>query len=436
MIVWNAFEISINLFQASLYLYFIKSRIRISKNSWILDTLAVSGYTLFLTSYLFFDIPVSDSFGCLVFFAYLFFASDEKWHVCAFWIFLNEVITIATIGIITQLYLSVFEIPYETLLGHNAIRIVFVTTTNLVLFLVVFVLSKLKSKDSPINQTALFLFSTLNIAILVVIEILFSYQFGNRYGLGGTFYLAYACLILCSILSVILFYLMTTISERDHQMRISLNQAQITKAHQQALQDMYKDMISRQHDFKHQIQVLEQLVKEGGSEKAQEYFGSIKRDNEDVERFLTGCIAVDALLTAKVLACTHSHITFELSHCPLNELPISEVDFCSIIGNLIDNAIEGIERIKEKSIKREIHLSFSRIWDMFIIRCENPVEMASVIKNRCGFITSKEEGNAVHGFGIYNIVRIVEKAEGFSSFETENGRFVAMVTIPYPVKKQ
>ena len=62
--------------------------------------------------------------------------------------------------------------------------------------------------------------------------------------------------------------------------------------------------------------------------------------------------------------------------------------------------------------------------------------MASVIKNRYGFITSKEEGNAVHGFGIYNIMRIVEKAEGFSSFETENGRFVAMVTIPYPVKKQ
>lgn len=84
-----------------------------------------------------------------------------------------------------------------------------------------------------------------------------------------------------------------------------------------------------------------------------------------MDDFLTGSISVDALLTAKSLACKHHNISLHVSQCPLNSLPISEVDFCTILGNLLDNAIEGNVCIVNKSIEKWINLSFSRVWDMF-----------------------------------------------------------------------
>lgn len=117
-------------------------------------------------------------------------------------------------------------------------------------------------------------------------------------------------------------------------------------------------------------------------------------------------------------------------------LPISEVDFCTILGNLLDNAIEGNDRIVNKSIEKWINLSFSRVWDMFTIRCENPVNPTSIKRHQSKFVTSKRKSPEIHGFGIPNIISIAEKADGFCSFDIENNQFVATVTLPYPIKKE
>lgn len=436
MSMWSAFEIGINVFQASLYLYFIKSFLNIVRKSIVADILAVSIYSLFLTSYLFYDSPLPDSLGCIIFFIYLKFTSNEKWHVCAFWLFLNEVITIAIVGFMSQVCLSIFSIPYEVLISHTPIRVIFVITTNFVLFLAVYIIAKFKTKASPLNRKVLLLFSTLNITILIVIELLFSLQTNQPHDFEWVFYISYCSLFFSSILSVILFHYMTTISEREHQTQIALKHAQLTREYQLLLKDMYTDMIARQHDFKHQLQAVEQLVKSGNSDAAKDLFARYQNLEKNGDEFLTGNIAVDALLTAKTLACAHQGITLELTNCPLNELPISEVDFCAIIGNLLDNAIEGILRIENQDNTRAIILSFSRVWDMFSIRCENPLNLSTVRLKDNTFISSKKNEGSAHGYGIPNIKRIVEGAEGFCSFDLDDNRFIATITLPYPLRKE
>ena len=433
MIAWLIFEVSINLFQSCLYLYFVKSRLNIVRNTLQGDILCISIYTLFLSSYLFFSIPVSDSIGCVVFFLYLHFVSDEKKYVCAFWILLNEIITIAIVGLITELYLSVFSIPYEALTQCSVIRIVYVITTNFILFLVVYIISKLGKKASPLSKTALVLFSALNIAILLVIEFLFLLQTNPSVEPMLVFYISYSALIVSSVFSVLLFHLMTTISERDHQTQIALSHAQMTKDHQQTIKDMYTDMISRQHDFKHHLQILEQLLLNNDINIAQSFFCQYRSEVSNAKQFLTGNIAVDALLTAKYLSCTSLGITFELIHCPLSDLPISEVDFCTIIGNLLDNAIEGISRIDNTIVEKRIILSLSRAWDMFTIHCENPLNFSTVKQRNNSFISSKDCTNQIHGYGIPNIIKIAKGADGFCSFDICNNIFSVTVTIPYPI---
>lgn len=222
---------------------------------------------------------------------------------------------------------------------------------------------------------------------------------------------------------------MTQTVQKENAAQIALKQAQLTKEHQQALQDMYSDMLARQHDFKHQLQAIEQLIQQQPPQAA-EYLAKFKEKINERNTFVTGSIAVDALLTAKMLACKNKCIDFELSQCPLTALPICEVDFCAIVGNLLDNAMEGALRIKDAQTPKWIHLSFQRVWNTFSIRCENTMAPSTINRRGKRFLTSKVKSSAPHGFGIPNIESIAQKAEGFCSFETKDCIFIATVTLP------
>ena len=90
--LWIIFEIGINLFQSSLYLFFLKSRSHISKPSKVADWVCVLTCTAFYTLYLFFDIPITDSVHIIFLFIYLLIVSDDPWYVSAFWVMLRKLL--------------------------------------------------------------------------------------------------------------------------------------------------------------------------------------------------------------------------------------------------------------------------------------------------------------------------------------------------------
>lgn len=432
---WIAFEIGINVFQTCIYLYFFKTRLQLPKKTFGADALCIVFYALFLSAYLFFDIPFPDSIGACIFFVYLLCVSDDHWITCALWCIFKEVLTIATVGMMLQVCRTALSVPYDLIMNPSKYRVIFILSTNFVLFIEMFFFSKVGNESSSLRRSSMLVFLTLNVSILFVIELLFSLQIQKNYSSDLPFFASYAFLLLCGVLSVVLFHLMTSIAEREHQAQIALNHVQLTRDHQLAIQNMYDDMRKQRHDMKQHIQALEQLIVNQGSTAAKRYLDEYKAQMPMRDSFLTGSIAVDALLTAKLLACKRHDIDFKVSQCPLNHLPISEIDFCTIVGNLLDNAIEGNQRIPSGNERKYIHLYFSRIYDMFVIRCENPVNLLTIRKVNDKFQTSKDNA-PIHGFGIPNIISIAENTEGFCTFEIEENEFVATVTLPYPLKEK
>ena len=107
-------------------------------------------------------------------------------------------------------------------------------------------------------------------------------------------------------------------------------------------------------------------------------------------------------------------------------LPFKEVDLFSIIVNLVDNAIEAIEREHMTDATVRIKMSLRR--EYFYIRVVNPVpentDKASILK----LSTSKGNTNE-HGYGTKIIRRLAESYNGFSVFSVENGEFIAEVML-------
>lgn len=432
MTAWTAFEIFINTFESTLYLCFFKNKLNIAKKSLIADTICLVAYDAFLTSYLFYPIPFPDTIGCIIFFLYALYMSEEKWYICALWAILKEIIVIASVSIVIQSYLHIFSISYDTILEPGIYRVFFVLVFNFILFIVFFTLMRVKRDNTSLHWSALFFFLGINVLILIVIDLLFFIQVNNSFKSELPFFAADVALTLITILSMFLLYIMTTLSDREHQAEIALSQAQFSRDYHQALKSLYTDMLSKQHDFKQQLQTLELLIERGNSSVAKSYFDKYKASaiNKDTT-FVTGNFAVDALLTSKALSCKHDGITFEFTSYPLNDLPIHEVDFCAVVGNLLDNAIEGVNRIVDSDEPRWIRLSFSRIWNMFYIICENSMLPTTIKKHQGRFITSKTEKTYLHGYGIQNIITIVTSAQGLYSFDVKDRIFIASITFPY-----
>ena len=69
---------------------------------------------------------------------------------------------------------------------------------------------------------------------------------------------------------------------------------------------------------------------------------------------------------------------------------------CIIIGNLLDNAIEGTQKLKEE--ERQIYLEMMLKVDNLFILIKNPCMEQSLMKKGGHFLTTKNEEG--HGNGI------------------------------------
>lgn len=97
----------------------------------------------------------------------------------------------------------------------------------------------------------------------------------------------------------------------------------------------------------------------------------------------------------------------------------------TIFGNAIDNAIEASEKLPEEN--RLVTVRTGRVRDMLLIAVENnTLPGAQPVKG------SSKQDHFLHGFGIPNIQKAVERYDGQCSFRQEEGRYRLKILIPLP----
>ena len=111
------------------------------------------------------------------------------------------------------------------------------------------------------------------------------------------------------------------------------------------------------------------------------------------------------------------------------KINIKDVDLCSLLMNLINNAVEYLERNKnvtERKIKVELYV----VDHVFMAKMSNHIlpehkESALTLK------TSKQNKN-LHGYGSKIVARIVEKYNGAVDYVVKDGEFTVNVMLFIP----
>ena len=436
--VWIAFELTINCFQSYLILLYTKRCLHLRSRHLAADVGLFLSCCVFLSLLLIKGAPEIDILIFLFPLVYSIYFSPDSPITAIYWTSVLALIFTLVTGLISSTFsLLLFFIRGSSNLSLS-IQFVYKVVVNLFLYLVILYVSKSSvSYTSPRKSTNLFFLIMMSSILLTEESLYYLHQNFNAPVLLP-FLFAYLGLIACMFLSVLMFHIVSDNAYQESRYQAEISLLNLSKQHQQELSQTYSILLQRQHDFKHHIQALESLIQSKHDPEAIQYIESLNQKEFNTQGFfITGSFIVDALLESKRLAMQAHGIHFSYTPYPLSKLPIATLDFCSILGNLLDNAIEGVLRIPNPPIDAIIHLSLHCSWNMFYILCENPCNPDTIIRKKDGFVSSKPSETLpnIHGIGLHNIYDIVNRAEGRAQFYVEDQVFCAKIVLPYSDSK-
>ncbi|MDO4333944.1 MAG: GHKL domain-containing protein [Eubacteriales bacterium] len=193
----------------------------------------------------------------------------------------------------------------------------------------------------------------------------------------------------------------------------------------------YKDRIKDEervrsiyHDMKNHMLLLQAGA--GNGQEVQRAVQEMQSQIQEYENYHhTGNEFLDIIIRDKAKAAQEREIDFNAAVSFEDGAFMELLDISTIFGNALDNAIEASEKLPKD--RRLITVRANRVRDMLVIIVENNAAPAS--SEPAG--TTKKDA-FLHGFGLPNIKKAVERYGGQCSIKAENERFVLKILIPVP----
>ncbi len=245
-----------------------------------------------------------------------------------------------------------------------------------------------------------------------------------------------------SILSILgilmtnsLVYVLYVNMQKDHakQLEYSILQ-QAFKSQEKSVEEtkiLYQSVRSIRHDLKQHFQVALTMLHSGKINEAVDY---MEKYNDTVLDGISNKVfcdndVVNYIINSKSKICSDRHIKIYIYIA--NEIPeFSDLDLCVLLGNALDNAIEGVSG----DGNNEIYLELRNVDNFFMISVKNTI-INSVLEDNPNLISTKNE-KEVHGLGILSMKEVVQKYNGSIEFYESDNKFCCDMLLDIPDNMQ
>ena len=245
-----------------------------------------------------------------------------------------------------------------------------------------------------------------------------------------------------SILSILgilmtnsLVYVLYVNMQKDHakQLEYSILQ-QAFKSQEKSVEEtkiLYQSVRSIRHDLKQHFQVALTMLHSGKINEAVDY---MEKYNDTVLDGISNKVfcdndVVNYIINSKSKICSDRHIKIYIYIA--NEIPeFSDLDLCVLLGNALDNAIEGVSG----EGNNEIYLELRNVDNFFMISVKNTI-INSVLEDNPNLMSTKNE-KEVHGLGILSMKEVVQKYNGSIEFYESDNKFCCDMLLDIPDNMQ
>ena len=185
----------------------------------------------------------------------------------------------------------------------------------------------------------------------------------------------------------------------------------------------YKQVREFKHDIENQFSVLKDMLENDDIGAAKKYLVKLSSFVRLANRLCcTGNNAIDSIVNIKGSLAQTYGIKFICKANIITSIKADELELCRIIGNCLDNAIEGCLRCD--AFHKHIWFSISEEQEKLFLVITNTSDKVDV---NVLSSTKKEEG--LHGIGISSIKSSVNRLDGLIKFECDNEIFKVNIMI-------
>lgn len=224
-------------------------------------------------------------------------------------------------------------------------------------------------------------------------------------------------------------YYMVNMLEKESEMqklRLIHEQTKNQMNLYQSMRERYEQQRRFFHDYKNQINCLQGMIESGQMKEAMKYIsdlsGSFQRGEMCVN---TNHVAVNVMLNRKYQEACEKGIVMAVVSGDLSKLTMSEEHIVTLLGNLLDNAIEACGKLEQNRV-----IQFKMVIEdaQLVLSIRNPVKESVRIKDN-RIVTSKRN-KAQHGIGLLNVESVIRQNNGTAVLKCEDGWFSFTAMIP------
>lgn len=245
------------------------------------------------------------------------------------------------------------------------------------------------------------------------------------------FYLAYILMSMC--LYLFLFFIFYIAAKELHSFSIKMQQLDLQnlQEHQYLAQQQYLEETSRlRHDFRQSIFALNEMAARKEYASLTNYLSEYCK-TLPVTSYKKYCDynAVNALLNYYENLFRTKHIRMYWNiQLDMLENTISDIDFCGLLGNLLDNVQQACHRLPEDERYHRFSINIQQNTNLYIISVNSFDGIVTFTDGH--YFSTKRKGN---GIGLSSIAQTARKYGGDVRFSHKDNEFsidVAMVLNP------
>lgn len=208
----------------------------------------------------------------------------------------------------------------------------------------------------------------------------------------------------------------------DHERLERASQlAGLREVYYQGLQQQERQVRQLRHDMRNHLTVVQGLLERGDTQGAVGYLEQMAGSQalQGVRRFCENESA-NVVLSAKAETMEQAGITADFAVSLPKDLPVADTDLAALLGNALDNAIEGVQNIAVKKITLRCRVDKG----LLMLRLENPVG-GEVNPD----LSTTKADKFSHGFGIPGMREIAERYHGTLDADVKDGCFILFICL-------
>lgn len=242
------------------------------------------------------------------------------------------------------------------------------------------------------------------------------------------------CGICCALLVFLSILLVYVIHSRKYYKQLCYLHAKyqdLQKQHYMEVYEKMQELRTFRHDFRHHIQCMQHWCREDNKEQLYAYIAQLGEFQTEHAMLHTGNQMADAVVSYFSSVIKEKEIHMEWIGVLPEDICMEMVEFCSLLSNAMENAIEACQRVEKGKRYIEVEVQHSESY-LYIDIQNSRKEFAG----RDADLKTTKSDKRNHGFGTESMKKVVEKYGGSIVWIGEKTEMRVEIELPNTIEEE